>query len=80
MKAQTKAEEPYGDSSASGVVFWFFLECIAGRILGGWDNKYNKYCSKQYLLLLEITKCPCCSFTNHILSCIIVRSSKKGHK
>lgn len=23
----------------------------------GWENKYNKYCSKQYLSLLEITKC-----------------------
>lgn len=43
------------DSSAYGVVF-FFLECITGRILVAWENRYNKYCSGQYLSLLDFTR------------------------
>lgn len=41
-----------------------------------WENKYNKYCSKQYLLLLEITKCRALLSLPDILTALLC---VKGH-
>lgn len=54
MKAQPK-QRSHLDFSACGVVF--FLECTIGRILMDGRTNIINIVQKQYLLLLEITKC-----------------------
>lgn len=44
----------------------------------GWENNYNKYCSKQYLLLLEITKCHA-FLSPTVLLCTPNGFTVKGH-
>lgn len=51
MKAQPK-QRSHLDFSAYGDFFWNALREEFLRM-----DKYNKYCSTQYLLLLKITKC-----------------------
>lgn len=56
MKAQPK-QRSRRDFSAYGLFQGFFFGMHNRKNSCGWEDKYNKYCSKQYLLLLEITKC-----------------------
>lgn len=57
MKSQPKQRSSVGSSAYGG---YRFFGIHKRKNSCWWESKCNKYCSKQYLLFQEITKCHCC--------------------